>query len=252
MWLTQREQLLNRGLEVWKPVIAAVNGDCLAGGMTLLLGTDIRVAAEHATFGIAEVKRGILPGNGGTQSMLEQLPYAIAMEMLLTGDPMDAPNALRCGLINRVVPKRTDGYGARVARKIAATRRSRCKPPRSSRCARAKWTAHRSSAGGVVNRICNSPRTPRKAPPPSPRSGHPNSREPEMPRRRPIRSPGSRFSTSSQIYNGPYATFLMAGGRRGHQGRADGRRASAPPRRAGWPSLPFAMLNATSAPCRST
>jgi enoyl-CoA hydratase/carnithine racemase len=105
MWLTQREQLLNRGREVWKPIIAAVHGYCLAGGLTLLLATDIRIAAEHATFGVAEVKRGIIPGNGGTQRILEQLPYAIAMEMLLTGDPIDAANAARFGLINEVVPK---------------------------------------------------------------------------------------------------------------------------------------------------
>ena len=84
LWLTQRDQLLNRGLEVWKPVIAAVNGYCLAGGMTLLFATDIRIAAEHATFGLSEVKRGILPGNGGTQRALRQLPYPIAMELLLT------------------------------------------------------------------------------------------------------------------------------------------------------------------------
>src|SRR5437763_14505587 len=82
MWLTQRDQLLNRGLEVWKPVIAAVNGYCLGGGMTLLLATDIRVASERATFSLAEVKRGIVPGNGGTQRALAQLPYPIAMEML--------------------------------------------------------------------------------------------------------------------------------------------------------------------------
>src|SRR5436853_1014218 len=75
MWLTQRDQLLNRGLEVWKPVIAAVNGYCLAGGMTLLLGTDIRIAAEHATFNIAEGKRGNLPGHGGTLRILDQLPH---------------------------------------------------------------------------------------------------------------------------------------------------------------------------------
>src|SRR6266498_1036662 len=90
MWLTQRDQLLNRGLEVWKPVIAAVNGYCLGGGMTLMLATDIRVAATHATFSLAEVKRGVVPGNGGTQRILAQLPHAIAMEMLLTGEPMDA------------------------------------------------------------------------------------------------------------------------------------------------------------------
>lgn len=121
MWLTQRDQLLNRGLEVWKPVIAAVNGYCLAGGMTLLLATDIRVAAEHATFNIAEVKRGILPGNGGTQRILDQLPYAIGMELLLTGDAIDAQKALHYGLINAVVPKDKLMETARTyARKIAA------------------------------------------------------------------------------------------------------------------------------------
>jgi E-phenylitaconyl-CoA hydratase len=102
-WLTQQGQLLNRGLEVWKPVIAAVNGYCLGGGMTLLLATDIRVAAEHASFGLLEVKRGVIAGNGGTQRVLQQLPYAIGMELLLTGDRFDAETAARWGLVNRVV-----------------------------------------------------------------------------------------------------------------------------------------------------
>ena len=104
MWLTQRDQLLNRGLEVWKPVIVAVNGFCLGGGLTLMLGTDIRVAVEHATFGLSEVKRGVIAGNGGTQRILKQLPQAVAMELLLTGDSIDASTALRWGLVNRVVP----------------------------------------------------------------------------------------------------------------------------------------------------
>lgn len=104
LWLTQRDQLLNRGLEVWKPVIAAVNGLCLGGGMTLLLATDIRIAADHATFGLSEVKRGVVAGNGGTQRAIRQLPYAIAMEMLLTGDPIGATEAARWGLVNKVVP----------------------------------------------------------------------------------------------------------------------------------------------------
>lgn len=103
MWLTQRDLLLNRGLEVWKPVIAAVNGYCLGGGMTLLLATDIRFAAPHATFSLAEVKRGVIPGNGGSQRLLRQLPHAIAMEMLLTGDSIDAQTAARWGLVNQVV-----------------------------------------------------------------------------------------------------------------------------------------------------
>src|SRR2546430_6052346 len=64
MWLTQRDQLLNRGLEVWKPVIAAAKGYCLAGGMTPLVGTDIRIAAQHATFHITQQQRRILPSYG--------------------------------------------------------------------------------------------------------------------------------------------------------------------------------------------
>lgn len=104
LWLTQRNALLNRGLEVWKPVVAAVNGLCLGGGTTLMLATDIRVAAEHASFALSEVMRGIIPANGGTQRVLAQLPHAIAMEMLLTGQRMDAATALRWGLINQVVP----------------------------------------------------------------------------------------------------------------------------------------------------
>ena len=121
MCLTQKEQLLNRGLEVWKPVIAAVNGYCLGGGMTLLMATDIRIAAPHATFSLAEVKRGVVAGNGGTQRILSQLPYAIGMEMLLTGEAIDAETAARWGLVNRVVP--TGGLldaARQVAAKIAA------------------------------------------------------------------------------------------------------------------------------------
>lgn len=103
-WNTQKDQLLNRGLEVWKPVISAINGYCLGGGMTLMMATDIRIAAEHATFALAEVKRGIVAANGGTQRVLAQLPYAVGMELLLTGDRWDAATAERWGLINKVVP----------------------------------------------------------------------------------------------------------------------------------------------------
>jgi enoyl-CoA hydratase/carnithine racemase len=105
MWLTQKDQILNRGLEIWKPVIAAVNGNCFAGGMTLLMATDIRVSVDTATFGITEVKRGLLAANGGTQRPLKQLPYAIAMELLLTGDAISAQEAHRWGFINAAVPR---------------------------------------------------------------------------------------------------------------------------------------------------
>lgn len=120
IWMTQKGQLLNRGLEVWKPVIAAVNGYCLGGGMTLLLGTDIRLAVPHATFSVAEVKRGLIPANGGTQRIAQQLPHAIAMQMLLTGDSIDAETALRWGLVNEIVAPadlmdRAQDYARRIA-----------------------------------------------------------------------------------------------------------------------------------------
>ena len=103
-WQTQEDQILNRGLEVWKPVVAAVNGLCLAGGMTLLLATDIRIGSEHSAYDLSEVKRGILPGNGGTQRTIRQLPYPIAMEVLLMGGRLSADRAAQFGLINEVVP----------------------------------------------------------------------------------------------------------------------------------------------------
>ena len=106
-WQTQSQQILNRGLEIWKPIVAAVDGLCLAGGMTLLLATDIRIASEHAMFDLSEVKRGILPGNGGTQRTIRQLPYPIAMEVLLLGRRLTAQRAAQFGLINEVVPHGT-------------------------------------------------------------------------------------------------------------------------------------------------
>jgi E-phenylitaconyl-CoA hydratase len=121
LWMTQKGQLLNRGLEIWKPVLSAINGYCLGGGMTLMLATDIRVADETATFSVAEVKRGLIPANGGTQRLVRQVPHAIAMEMLLTGDAINAQDALRWGLINRVAPAGGALDVAQdLARKIAA------------------------------------------------------------------------------------------------------------------------------------
>ena len=105
LWLTQKAQLLNRGLEVWKPVIAAVNGACVGGGMTLLLATDIRIAVRDARIGVTEVQHGVIPANGGTQRLLQQIPHCVAMEMLLTGQPISAEKAERWGLINAVVER---------------------------------------------------------------------------------------------------------------------------------------------------
>ena len=121
LWQTQKDMLLNRGMEVWKPVIAAVNGYCIGGGMTLLMATDLRLAVPGASFALSEVKRGIIAANGGTQRIMRQLPHAIAMEMLLTGNRMDAETAARWGLINRVVePDELLPAAFEIARQIAA------------------------------------------------------------------------------------------------------------------------------------
>ena len=87
-----------------KPVIAAVNGLAFGGGLELCLLCDIVIAAEHATFAAAEVSRGLIPGNGATQRLPRKIGLTHALEMLLTGLPVDAPKALRTGLVNDVVP----------------------------------------------------------------------------------------------------------------------------------------------------
>jgi enoyl-CoA hydratase/carnithine racemase len=92
-----------RGQYVSKPLIAAVNGMALGGGMELALACDLRVASTKATFGQPEVGLGIIPGWGGTQRLPRLLPGAIAMELLLTGEAIDAETALRVGLVNAVV-----------------------------------------------------------------------------------------------------------------------------------------------------
>ncbi|HVX19953.1 MAG TPA: crotonase/enoyl-CoA hydratase family protein [Acidimicrobiales bacterium] len=87
-----------------KPIIAAVNGSALAGGFEVMLACDLVVAADHATFGIPEAKRGLIAAAGGLVRLPKRLPVAVALEMALTGDPIDAQRALALGLINRVVP----------------------------------------------------------------------------------------------------------------------------------------------------
>jgi enoyl-CoA hydratase/carnithine racemase len=95
---------LTRNVWLAKPVIAAINGHCLAGGLELALACDCRLAAEHATFGLPEVRWGIIPGAGGTQRLPRAIPMGMALEMILTGRPIDARRAYEVGLVNRVVP----------------------------------------------------------------------------------------------------------------------------------------------------
>ena len=85
-------------------MIAAVNGAALAGGLEIMLSCDLVVAAEHATFGIPEAKRGLIAGAGGLIRLPKRLPMAVALELAMTGDPIDAGRALALGLVNRVVP----------------------------------------------------------------------------------------------------------------------------------------------------
>ena len=94
---------ITRGFKTFKPIIAAVNGVALAGGLEMVLACDLRVAADHARLGLAEVKWAIIPGAGGTQRLPRAIPLARAMEMILTGDPITADEAYQLGLVNRVV-----------------------------------------------------------------------------------------------------------------------------------------------------
>ncbi|MEU4657428.1 crotonase/enoyl-CoA hydratase family protein [Streptomyces sp. NPDC023723] len=87
-----------------KPIIAAVEGWALGGGCELVLACDLVVAAEGARFGLPEVRRGLVARGGGMLRLPRRLPYAVAMELLLTGDPIDALRAESLGLVNRVVP----------------------------------------------------------------------------------------------------------------------------------------------------
>jgi len=96
---------LLRNYDVDKPIIAAINGFCIAGGMELIQATDIRIASESASFGLQEVKWAIIPAAGSLARLQRQIPYCKAMEILLTGNRIDAHEAWRIGLVNHVVPK---------------------------------------------------------------------------------------------------------------------------------------------------
>lgn len=92
-----------RSLRVYKPIIAAVNGPCVAGGMEMLGGVDIRIATENATFGVMEPKRGLFAGGGTTARLPRQLAFPAAMEFLLTAEAFPAARALELGLLNEIV-----------------------------------------------------------------------------------------------------------------------------------------------------
>jgi enoyl-CoA hydratase len=108
---------LLRNRQLKKPLIAAVEGYCVAGGTEILPGTDIRVAGEGSVFGVTEAKWSLYPQGGSVIRLRRQIPYTKAMEMLLTADMYPAEEALAFGLIGRVVPK---GQALAVANEIAA------------------------------------------------------------------------------------------------------------------------------------
>jgi crotonobetainyl-CoA hydratase len=87
-----------------KPTIAAVNGTALGGGCEMVLASDLVIAEEHAVFGLPEVKRGLIAGAGGVFRIVAQLPRKVGLQLMFTGEPMSARDALRWGLVNDVVP----------------------------------------------------------------------------------------------------------------------------------------------------
>jgi enoyl-CoA hydratase/carnithine racemase len=112
--------LIQRGLNVWKPFIAAINGFAMGGGLELALACDIRVAAKGVKLSVPEVRWNLIPGWGGTQRLPRMIPRAIAAEMLLTGASVDADEAYRIGLVNKVVPPAelmpaAEAYAERIA-----------------------------------------------------------------------------------------------------------------------------------------
>jgi len=95
---------LMRGLNIWKPLIAAINGVALGGGLELALACDIRIAADSARFGLPEVGLGLMPGWGGTQRLTRTVPLSKAIELVLMGTIITAEEACRIGLVNKTVP----------------------------------------------------------------------------------------------------------------------------------------------------
>lgn len=114
------QSALLRDIDIWKPIVAAVNGYCIAGGLEMLLGMDIRIASENAFFAIQEPKWGLFPAGGSTVRLPRQIPFCKAMEILLTAEKIDAKEAHRIGLVNHVVPhEELMPTAEKIARRIA-------------------------------------------------------------------------------------------------------------------------------------
>lgn len=124
--IESRQQKLERGdtetiANLNKPIVAAINGYALGGGLEMALACDIRVAVDEAKLGLPEVTRGMIPGSGGTQRLSRLIGLGKALELILTGAIIDAHEALRLGLVNKVVPRTDLMFAAEeYARKIAS------------------------------------------------------------------------------------------------------------------------------------
>ncbi|MEO7455780.1 MAG: enoyl-CoA hydratase/isomerase family protein [Gemmatimonadaceae bacterium] len=122
----QREVMANGSVfgavrRVKKPVVAAINGNCLGGGLELALSCDIRIAADRARFGQPEINIGLLPGGGGTQLLPRIVGVGHALELILTGSVIDAAAALRMGLVSQVLPgAELAGRAMEIATQLAA------------------------------------------------------------------------------------------------------------------------------------
>lgn len=128
-----------------KPLIAAVNGAALGGGTEIVLACDLAVAAPHATLGLPEVRRGLFAAAGGAFRLAAQMPPKLAMELLLTGDAIDAPRALALGLLNAVVPA-----PALLDHALALTGRIAANAPLAVRASkRIAHSPHRDGDGGA-------------------------------------------------------------------------------------------------------
>jgi len=140
----QRQEIFSRIENLHVPAIAAINGYALGGGLELALACSIRVCSDKAQFGAPEVKLGIIPGDGGTQRLPRLVGLGRAMEMILTGDFIDAEEAYRIGLVNKIVPhEELMEKAMELAKKIAS------RPPLAVRYA--KETVNRSLEGSTVS-----------------------------------------------------------------------------------------------------
>ena len=110
-----------RDMQIWKPIVAAVNGYCIAGGFEMALLADIIICSDNASFGFTEGSLSRVPGAGGTQKLPRRIPFGMAMQMLLTCERIGAEEALRVGLVNKVVPKaELMSEAEKIAKRIAS------------------------------------------------------------------------------------------------------------------------------------